>query len=220
MGVSRSSAGEHRRSLLRPFEPSVQDDLDVLLEGPIVGDVVASFDLFWNGAARIPRWRSRLGDSRGRGTDRSARHRYGACRARRNAELVRVQSKRIGRGVILTGSLDATLAAGTAELFYDCRCRRSAPRNARTRALEDFVASAERDVLISSPVFHPRPRFSRVVADRSSRAACASRVVTNSLASNNHVVAHTGYQHWRRDLLRAGVELYEFRVDAAVLGEY
>jgi putative cardiolipin synthase len=44
--------------------------------------------------------------------------------------------------------------------------------------------------------------------------------VTNSLATNNHVVAHTGYRRWRREVLAAGVELYELRADAAALEYY
>src|SRR5690606_35366929 len=45
-------------------------------------------------------------------------------------------------------------------------------------------------------------------------------VVTNSLATNNHVVAHTGYRRWRREILAAGVELYELRSDAEALEFY
>ncbi len=40
------------------------------------------------------------------------------------------------------------------------------------------------------------------------------RALTNSLASNNHIPAHTAYRHRRRELLEAGVELHEFRADA------
>src|SRR5690606_11981679 len=45
-------------------------------------------------------------------------------------------------------------------------------------------------------------------------------IVTNSLATNNHVIAHTGYRQWRRRLLEAGAELYELRADAEVLDLY
>jgi phosphatidylserine/phosphatidylglycerophosphate/cardiolipin synthase-like enzyme len=39
------------------------------------------------------------------------------------------------------------------------------------------------------------------------------RVLTNSLASNDAPAAHAGYQRYRKDLLRMGVELYEMRAD-------
>ena len=43
-------------------------------------------------------------------------------------------------------------------------------------------------------------------------------VVTNSLASTNHVAVHSGYAPHRKVLLEAGVELYEVKTDAAVAG--
>jgi putative cardiolipin synthase len=45
-------------------------------------------------------------------------------------------------------------------------------------------------------------------------------VVTNSLETNNHIVAHTGYRRWRREVLDAGVELYELRADAEAVSSY
>jgi len=45
-------------------------------------------------------------------------------------------------------------------------------------------------------------------------------VITNSLASNNHPIAHTGYKNWRRAIIEAGAELYEMRMDAEALDYY
>ena len=39
-------------------------------------------------------------------------------------------------------------------------------------------------------------------------------IVTNSLASNNHTVVHSGYSKYRKPLIDAGVELYETRANA------
>ncbi|WP_281374137.1 phospholipase D-like domain-containing protein [Mycoplana rhizolycopersici] len=39
------------------------------------------------------------------------------------------------------------------------------------------------------------------------------RVLTNSLASNNQLAAHSGYSNTRRRLLENGLELYELRPD-------
>lgn len=39
-------------------------------------------------------------------------------------------------------------------------------------------------------------------------------VVTNSLASNNHVAVHSAYSGYRKSLLEASVELYEIRANA------
>jgi len=39
-------------------------------------------------------------------------------------------------------------------------------------------------------------------------------MVTNSLASNNHIAVHSGYSKYRRDVIRAGMQLYETRANA------
>ena len=72
------------------------------------------------------------------------------------------------------------------------------------------VASAEREVLISSPYFIPDAEFRELIRSLVARGVRVA-IVTNSLATNNHVVAHTGYKRWRRDVLRSGAEIYELR---------
>ena len=42
------------------------------------------------------------------------------------------------------------------------------------------------------------------------------RLLTNSLMSNNHLTAHSGYLKYRKKLLKAGAELHELRADAAL----
>jgi putative cardiolipin synthase len=42
-------------------------------------------------------------------------------------------------------------------------------------------------------------------------------VLTNSLASNNHTAVHSAYSSYRKDLLKAGVELWEARANASTI---
>ena len=44
-------------------------------------------------------------------------------------------------------------------------------------------------------------------------------IITNSLATNNHVPVHSAYARYRHDMIAAGVELYEVRVDASKVPE-
>jgi putative cardiolipin synthase len=73
--------------------------------------------------------------------------------------------------------------------------------------------------MISSPYFIPDAEFGALLRDLVAKGVRVV-VVTNSLATNNHVVAHTGYRRLRRDILASGVELYELRTDAAALPIY
>ena len=85
-----------------------------------------------------------------------------------------------------------------------------------TTRFKELVASARSEVLISSPYFIPDAEFRALLRELVAKGVRVV-VVTNSLATNNHVVAHTGYRRWRREVLAAGVELYELRADAAAL---
>ena len=53
-------------------------------------------------------------------------------------------------------------------------------------------------------------QMARALTDRGVRI----RALTNSLASNNHIPAHTAYRHRRQQIVDAGIELHELRPDA------
>ena len=54
-------------------------------------------------------------------------------------------------------------------------------------------------------------QMARELTDRGVRV----RALTNSLASNNHIPAHTAYRHRRKQIVESGVELHELRPDPA-----
>ncbi len=73
-----------------------------------------------------------------------------------------------------------------------------------------LMRDARREALIVSPYFVPGPRMMQVFADMRQRGVRV-RVLTNSLASNDAPLAHVGYARYREELIRLGVELYEMR---------
>src|SRR5690606_27088184 len=82
-----------------------------------------------------------------------------------------------------------------------------------------MIAEAREDLIISSPYLVPDSELIELIADLVERGVRV-RILTNSLASNSHVIAHSAYKKWRRALLAAGAELYEMRSDAEVLERY
>jgi putative cardiolipin synthase len=79
--------------------------------------------------------------------------------------------------------------------------------------MAQVVAAANTEVIVVTPYFIPGPDgidFWRRLTERGVRVV----IVTNSLASNNHIPVHAAYTRYRRPLIRAGVELRETRVDA------
>jgi putative cardiolipin synthase len=115
--------------------------------------------------------------------------------------------------------LVGTFAPARSEVLWESPDVLDASRPRLYDAFKAFVASAQSEVLISSPYFIPDAEFRELLRELGARGVRVV-VVTNSLATNNHVVAHTGYRRWRREVLAAGVELYELRADAAALPFY
>jgi putative cardiolipin synthase len=79
--------------------------------------------------------------------------------------------------------------------------------------LNQILQGAEYEIIFISPYYVPRDNgveYARNLVDRGLRVV----VATNSLASNNHVPVHSGYTRYRKDVIRAGVEIYETRADA------
>jgi putative cardiolipin synthase len=81
------------------------------------------------------------------------------------------------------------------------------------QAMADIVNEAKTEVIVLTPYFVPGDdgvEFWRSIAAKGVRVL----IITNSLASNNHTSVHSGYAKYRKDIIRAGIELYEARADA------
>lgn len=198
-------------------ESFVQNDLDVLLAGPLVLELSDYFDLYWNSLQSYP---------------------VSQVVSRRSQSLSLPEAIARVEGAIeefsprLTGfpnepkrwdgfleSLTAKFTQGAGVIYYDTPY---IDEQLPVQLYEQFTRLAARtreELLISSPYFIPDHDFVNLLADLVAQGVRVV-VVTNSLATNNHVVAHTGYRKWRRDVLEAGVELYEMRIDAETAGHY
>ncbi len=80
-----------------------------------------------------------------------------------------------------------------------------------------LIAQARQELLIISPYFVPGADMLKAFAAARSRGV-EVRVLTNSLASNDALVAHAGYARYRERLLTMGVDIYELRSEQAGLG--
>ena len=78
-----------------------------------------------------------------------------------------------------------------------------------THQLIDAVRNAKKSVLIQSPYLILPEGGIELLSELTSRGV-SIRISTNSLASTDNVQAFSGYQRQRKDLLQAGVEIFEF----------
>jgi putative cardiolipin synthase len=84
-----------------------------------------------------------------------------------------------------------------------------------TDTLIDAVRSARSTILIQSP-YLILPDGGVELFHALVRQGVRIRISTNSLASTDNIQAFAGYSAQRKDLLRAGVELYEFKPHPAI----
>jgi putative cardiolipin synthase len=79
--------------------------------------------------------------------------------------------------------------------------------------LREVIENAKQEVIFITPYYVPGVdglQFARELINLGIRVV----IVTNSLASNNHVAVHAGYTRYRRSVIDAGIEIYEARANA------
>lgn len=194
-------------------------DLDVIGIGPVVEDVSAMFDDYWNSPAAIPvrDVARRLGlreVSLSKLLDRMSRA-HAEASASKYADAV--HSSMLEK---LEHDLSAFVWAPY-KLAFDLPEKTQTSKSidaAKIRQLlVDAFDSATREVILVSPYFVPRLSGVRRFRQLRNRGVDVT-VLTNSLASNNQIYAHGGYAPVRKALLKMGVRLYELRADALVVG--
>jgi putative cardiolipin synthase len=188
-------------------------DLDTVAVGPVVRDVSAVFDDFWNSAFAVP---------------------YEAfvdtppTRAEADAAIAQMRAKMARER--LPYPVDEEVDAITADMKAVCdaltwapvRVLYDPPEKAQDKtshrifsALDALVSNAQQEVLIENAYFVPRDHGVELTAALHARGVKV-RVLTNSLASNDVVAVHSGYQKYRDDLIENGVDIYELRPDSTM----
>lgn len=187
-------------------------DLDALTVGPVVNEVSEAFDLYWNNALAYPI--ERLSGQTPSPNDLSDYlvflENYALENSNSTYVLALVNSK-LGRDL---SAETLSFYWGEAGLFVDSPEKVSEKRSRMdlrlTTQFDDQLAEAEQELIIISPYFIPGRTGTQKLIELAKHGVRV-RVLTNSLASNNHAAVHAKYAKYRKPLLTAGVELYEAR---------
>ena len=206
----RNIADEYfMRSAVRNFV-----DLDVLAAGPIVPELSASFDVFWNSEYVYP-VDSVVRPAAGSQTTRCD----GLAAALESTEpppVDRTVPQRFASYVQVPADLDAgrlRMVAAHAELHADPIDKISGSRlNDRRGTVRAFVGeltrAARTEVVAVSPYFVPG-KLGMETIEMLSRRGVRMRVLTNSLAATDEPVVYGGYMRYAVPMMRLGLELYE-----------
>lgn len=194
-------------------------DFEVAAIGPVAQEVSATFDQFWNSALAVPveafgkevdredleRWRNDLPDhvvEAGKGI-------YN--RALESPYLVNILEELVtpipAEATVVTDSPKKLKTKAGAEEYQELAL-----------ALREHGENATEEIIIITPYFVPQKTGAELLESIAARGVRV-RVLTNSLASTNHVPVHSGYARYRKRLLEAGVELHELKSDSIVVME-
>jgi cardiolipin synthase C len=186
-------------------------DLDVLAAGPVVRDLSDVFDRYWNSRSTVPIAAI---------VDRA----HGAADLDGILVRLREEISAADYPYPIDQDLDE-LAAKSAELrdnlvWAHGRIIADDPETiARGKESDDVIefirgriAQLKEELLVESPYF-VLPAGAQATVKALRERNVRVRVLTNSLASNDMLPAHSGYAKTRRRLLENGMELYELRPD-------
>ena len=194
-------------------DDAVFSDFDVLAFGEIAKAISSSFDIYWNHELAIPiEQLLNVNDPESLVSERSrlaeeAKATYAAVYEEAlSSELLQD---------LITG--DQPLFVANAIVIADDPDKLVNPVGTEHMGLatdvDKILRQAEEELIFISPYYVPGNdgvQYARDLVDKGVRVV----VVTNSLASNNHVAVHSGYSGYRKDVIEAGVELYEVRANA------
>ncbi len=191
------------------------EDFDVLGIGQVATDVSATFDLFWNSQRSLPLealdvdfTEAQLDKVRQQMQDEFDEAYESALADAMENEII----------LELINNKDLLFPAEWEVLTDDpqkLKTKVAVEQRQLLNRLADFIVEAEEEVIVITPYLVPMKsglEFWRSVADQGTRVV----MLTNSLASTNHIPVHSGYAKYRKPLLEAGIELHEARVDAVV----
>jgi len=189
-------------------------DFDILAAGPIAAEIAKTFDRFWNHELAVPME-----------AFESKKELPDLATARAQADKKALETNELIYEKALSSPLIQHLIEDKVELFpADSSVITDDPEKLLNKVSADYkvlvtalatnIDEAESEVVVVTPYFIPGKNgveFWRSITNKGVRVV----VVTNSLASNNHTPVHSGYARYRHDMIDAGVELYEVRVDAS-----
>jgi putative cardiolipin synthase len=196
-------------------------DVDLLSIGPVIAELGAVFDAYWNSGFAYP-IEAFVPDKAAPGELESvsrvlADHRESA---RDTPYAIRLrESDLVSR--LRKGSLP--FLWGPARVVYD-RPEKIGSGGAQPEAdtwwgsLRGQVGEVRSEMILVSPYFVPGTRGVARFGEMR-KEGVRVRILTNSLASNDVTAVHAGYGKYREAMLREGVELYEVRPVPDLAGE-
>ena len=190
-------------------------DYDVIAAGPIVNDISRSFDAFWNSPMAIPI--EALAEGKPSAQDLED---YRGVLAAHHSKMIEADAPYM-RGLVANEPLKAMLGGKTSLAWANGEVVYDSPEKAKVQdgeqggrllrhRLGEVAKQVQTELIVVSPYLVPGTAGMKFLEGLRERNVSV-RILTNSLASTDMPIVHSGYQAVREPLLGKGVDLYEVR---------
>lgn len=186
-------------------------DLDVMVAGRAVPQLSAAFDHFWNSNLAFPieslKAKAKM-PARDELTSKSPPAANEPTQQSSDEPQARALASELARG-----SLKLTWAPATVLADAPSKIERESEPAPNESIADDLVAlmrAAKQEIVMVSPYFVPGKSGIALISELRAKGIKV-RLLTNSLAATDAPIVHVGYSRYRPDLLRLGMEIYEFR---------
>ncbi|CAE6781903.1 phospholipase D family protein [Paraburkholderia aspalathi] len=187
-------------------------DLDVLAAGPVVADVSASFDDYWNSSIAYPLRALNKQKFDAKELDQTRDDLRQHWRANADPYNAKPLNATPLATQIAQDQLGLTWAPAEFKADLPEKIEHPSPDyvSPPMQRLGELMHDAQKDFLIISPYFVPHENGVKAAGELTHRGVRIA-VLTNSLAATDAVAVQAGYSPFRVPLLQQGVELYEFK---------
>jgi putative cardiolipin synthase len=184
-------------------------DLGLLVTGPVLLELSAAFDLYWNIDLAYPA---------GALSDEATLEDLEPIR--REVETYLSERKKILASYPLEpidwqdrfSHLADKLSPGKAYFLQDKPVRIGEEEYRLWDMLDHIAGPTKHEITIVTPYFIPTKDFGKNLTEINNKDVKIS-LVTASMGANNHTAAHSHYKKYRRDILATGAELFEVKHD-------
>jgi putative cardiolipin synthase len=187
-------------------------DLDVMAAGPVVEELSDAFDKYWNSEVAYPGAAMSKKASleyveklRGLLDDYLDKHREVLA-------SYPLKPKRWDRELL---ALPELMKPGKGHFLQDDPVSFDGEEHRLIDMIRFLAAPNHDELVIVTPYLIPQPDFLERLATLSSEGV-EVKILTGSMGSNNHTMAHSHYKKYRRPLLATGAKMYEFRHDPSL----
>lgn len=191
-------------------------DLDLLTTGPIVNDITASFNDFWNSQWATPIEsisKTRVLQSQVKTIRRKLKDRW--HKAKNTAYFHSLRQADLTRKIV---EREIDFVWAKARLFYDkpeklCTDKPVATTHIGPQVMPLFN-QASQELLIATPYFVPGTAGVHWFVNKHGQGVNI-HLLTNSLAATDVAIVHAGYRKYRQPLIKAGINLSELKPTAS-----